>query len=194
MSDLGNRLKLLRKQSKATLEAVAAATDLTKSYLSKIERGVAVPSLSTALKLANHFGVELGVLFGSERNRGDVCVTRKDGRLPFNGGLPTGPASYVGDVLCADYRGKRMIPFLIKPPFVLADPVALAEHDGDEFVFVISGDIEVVFTDAREILTVGDAIYFNSSRPHKLRSFGDVRAEILVMVYEDAGAKQKSDG
>jgi transcriptional regulator with XRE-family HTH domain len=181
---LGERLKLLRTQSGAPLEDVANATNLTKSYLSKIERGLSVPSLSTALKLAHHFRIELGVLLGAERSERDPCITRKSARLPFKKGPPSGPAAYLGDVLAADFRGKRMTPFVIRPPFVLPDPLSLATHDGEEFVFVVSGDVEVVFQDRHEILGAGDSIYFDSRSPHKLRSVGDRRAELLVMVFE----------
>ena len=70
------RLRLLRKQQGMTLATVAERTGLTKSYLSKLERGQSSPSLVVAFKLAGALGVDVETLFGenpdpaeSERDR-----------------------------------------------------------------------------------------------------------------------------
>lgn len=186
MFHAGHRLRRLRKQNGETLDEVAAATGLTKSFLSKVERGLSVPSISTALNLANKFKIDVGALFSDAEASSEMCVTRRNARAPLHRGSPKNDASYVGEVLAADYSRKRMVPFVLRPPFVLSDPVSLAEHEGDEFVFVLKGRIEVVFSGHSERLRKGDSIYFDASRPHKLRSEGAERAEILVVVYDDA--------
>lgn len=194
MVHAGQRLRRLRKKSGETLDKVAAATGMTKSFLSKIERGLSVPSISTALKLANKFDVDVGVLFSDGQSSAEVCVTRRDERAPLKKGPPESDESYVGEIIAANHAGKRMFPFVLRPPFVLADPVSLAEHEGDEFVFVLKGKIEVVFSGYSEHLQEGDSIYFDATIPHKLRSSGTERAEILVTVYDEPAVSRSRPG
>src|SRR6266705_2915867 len=80
------RLKRLRELKGLTLEQLAERTGLTKSYLSKVERGVSVPSISTALKFAEAFQVSVGELFGVNSQENDYSVVRKNQRKPFNRG------------------------------------------------------------------------------------------------------------
>src|SRR5688572_11955983 len=78
------RLKRLRELKGITLEELAARTGLTKSYLSKVERGVSVPSISTALRLAEAFETGVGDLFGVTVSNNDFVVVRKDDRKPVS--------------------------------------------------------------------------------------------------------------
>src|SRR5688572_17350399 len=79
------RLKRLRELKGVTLEVLAARAGLTKSYLSKVERGMSVPSIATALKLADAFEVGVGDLFGASEGARDYVVVRKGERKPFPG-------------------------------------------------------------------------------------------------------------
>jgi transcriptional regulator with XRE-family HTH domain len=60
------RLKQLRRQKQWSLETLAEQTALTKSYLSKVERGLSVPSIAVALRLAREFGVNVEELFSDQ--------------------------------------------------------------------------------------------------------------------------------
>ncbi|WP_205193237.1 helix-turn-helix domain-containing protein, partial [Burkholderia sp. LMG 13014] len=70
------RLKLLRKQKGWTLDVLADETGLTKSYLSKVERGLSVPSIAVALKLSKALSVDVEQLFSESHNRELITVTR----------------------------------------------------------------------------------------------------------------------
>src|SRR6185436_15245419 len=78
------RLKRLRELKGVTLEELAKKTGITKSYLSKVERGISVPSIATALKLAEAFEVGVGELFGVNTQANDYSVVRKNQRKPFS--------------------------------------------------------------------------------------------------------------
>ncbi|MGH6968239.1 MAG: helix-turn-helix domain-containing protein, partial [Stellaceae bacterium] len=80
---IGARIRFMRHQRGTTLERLAAASGLTKSFVSKIERGVAVPSISTAMKLAQSFGITVAQLLGEEHDSDAVCVVRKNQRRAF---------------------------------------------------------------------------------------------------------------
>src|SRR3970040_297660 len=78
------RRKGLREIKGIPLEELAARTGLTKSYLSKVERGVSVPSVSTALRVAEAFETGVGDLFGVTTSNNDFVVVGKDERKPFS--------------------------------------------------------------------------------------------------------------
>jgi len=150
------RLKLLRKKLGMTLELLADKTGMTKSYLSKVERGLNTPSIAAALKLARALNVNVEELFAEEQ---------------------TGQNRY-----SLVRHGERLLPFLIQPPTEFSDPT-FTEHLGEEFLFVHAGQVEVDFMSERVLLEQGDALHFNAQTPHRLRSVGPLPAQLLVVVH-----------
>ena len=63
---------------------------------------------------------------------------------------------------------------------------ALSSHEGEEFVYVLNGEIEVEYGKDLYVMTPGDSIYYDSIVPHQLRCHGDVAARILAVVYAPA--------
>lgn len=73
---MSSRVRVLRKQNRLSLEALAAQVGVTKSYLSKVERGLSDPSISTALKLAHALKVDVGRLFAEDVEPELITVVR----------------------------------------------------------------------------------------------------------------------
>jgi quercetin dioxygenase-like cupin family protein len=63
---------------------------------------------------------------------------------------------------------------------------ALSTHEGEEFVFVLSGEIEIEYGKDLHVLGAGDSIYYDSIVPHQLRAHGGSSARILAVVYQPA--------
>ncbi len=165
-----------------TLETLAAKSSLTKSFLSKVERGKAVPSISTAMSLADSFGVTVSQLVGEDHEAHAVCVVRKGQRRAF---MRPGTASgYNYELLAGPKRFKRMDPYIMKPPLTFQND-RLFEHVGEEFMFVLSGRVEVTLPGRQIVLARGDALYFDSHLPHRSRSLGKKNAEVLVVITEE---------
>ncbi len=78
---MSTRLKLLRQQHGLSLEQLAQRSGLTKSYVSKVERGLSTPSIASALKLARALAVDVAQLFSPHTEAGELCLTRADQRL-----------------------------------------------------------------------------------------------------------------
>lgn len=172
------RLKLLRKKLGFTLEALAQQTGLTKSYLSKVERGLNTPSIAVALKLANALKVQVEELFadGSDETDGYSLM-----RATERGSLAGGDDGLAYASLAKRIGSRRLLPFILypKPDF---NQSAFKEHLGEEFIFVHRGQVEVDFGSERLTLSCGDALHFNAQMPHRIRCLGDGQAEILVVV------------
>ncbi|MBO8150763.1 helix-turn-helix transcriptional regulator (plasmid) [Rhodococcus sp. ZPP] len=165
-------LRTVRTQRGLTLDAVAEKTGLTKSYLSKIERGRSVPSIAVALKISQALGVDVSLLFSDPTADNRVAVSRA-GDVTENSGL-----GY--RAIAAGLVGKVMSPFLLRPEFDFKGE--FHDHPGQELVFVHAGAIDLDLDGRTERLGVGDATYFDASIPHRIKSVGNDRAEVVIVV------------
>jgi transcriptional regulator with XRE-family HTH domain len=175
---LALRLRKVRRQQSLSLDALAGKTGLTKSYLSKIERGVKTPSLASILKITRAFGIQVGHLFGETTDNNAISVVRKEERKPI--ARPGAEKGYKYEAIAYKRRSKCMEAFIMHPPRRFEDET-LFEHEGEELIFVLKGRVEVVFADRRVALGPGDSIYFDGCELHRSRSLTPV-AETLVVV------------
>ncbi|MFH8368432.1 helix-turn-helix domain-containing protein [Streptomyces sp. NPDC018031] len=176
-----NRVRQLRKERLMTLEALADRAGVTKSYLSKVERGQSTPSIAVSAALARALDVPLDTLFTASERLTDVTVTRAGERRPLTPDEEPG-SRYEGIALRAGT--KRMTPFMLYPPQD-AGPVPFRDHPGEEFLFVHAGRAELLFPSRSIELAVGDSAYFKATVPHKVRSVGPERAAVLLLVCDD---------
>ncbi len=178
-ADIGSRIRFMRHQRRMTLDQLSAAAGLTKSFISKVERGLAVPSISTAMRLAESFGLTVGQLLGEDHESGAVCIARKGQRRAFM--RPDGPSGYNYEMIAGAKRFKRMEPYVMRPPLAFQDD-RMFSHVGEELLFVLSGRVEVTVAGRRIALDPGDALYFDSHLAHRSRSLDGENAEVLVVV------------
>lgn len=182
------RVKRLRELKGVTLEALAARTGLTKSYLSKVERGVSVPSISTAMKIAEAFETGVGDLFGVSASNNDFVVVRRDERKPFSRKGANSGFRY--EAITPGQTHGLFEAFVDRPPFVEPPGYKRAQHPGQEMVFVVKGRIEIAFPHHSVKLAVGDCIVFSGQLPHRLLSLRPQRAEALVIVTNERDMPQ----
>ncbi len=170
-------LRAVRRERGLTLEGLAAATGLTKSYLSKIERGRSTPSIAVALKVARALDVDVGRLFSEEAAQEKIAVDRAARR---------GEERYAA--LAANLLGKSMSPFVVRPGGRGADD-PVPEHTGEEFVFVHAGRVELEYGDRTLALGPGDSAYFDASVGHRIRAVGAAPAEVVVVATRGASSR-----
>lgn len=173
-SNLIHNLKLLRVQCGMTLETLAEGTGLTRSYLSKVERGLSNPSIGAAMALARALGVKVEQLFGQNTDADLIRITRA------SKGKVGDPGSYLS--LLVGGTGKAMRAFVVRPGQKPLRNTIMSHHTGEEVLFVLSGTIEILLGARREILSVGDCVHFDSTIPHKLKSLSKEPASALVVI------------
>ena len=181
---IGARIRFLRRQRNMTLDQLASLSNLTKSYVSKVERGLSVPSISTAMKIAESFNVTVGQLLGEDGYEDAVSIVRKNERRSFM--RDGGSSGYDYELIAAPKKFKSMEPFIMTPPLEFQDKHVF-EHAGEELIFVLSGSIEIELSGKLVRLDPGDTIYFDAHLPHRTRSVGNKNASVLVVI---AGTKQ----
>ncbi|MFJ4652676.1 helix-turn-helix domain-containing protein [Nocardia sp. NPDC088792] len=181
-------LRSHRRRAGLSLDALAERTGLTKSYLSKIERGLSTPSIAVALRISHVLNADVGQLFSDNPDRSELMAVERSADRPEL--APTGPAHY--QLLATQIVGKAMQPFIVTPS---TEPVAdHTEHHGDEFVFVHKGAVEVSIPGNVITLNEGDSLYFDADTPHRLRSISPQRAEVLIVVHDRDGVTGGQQG
>jgi transcriptional regulator with XRE-family HTH domain len=176
---VGARLRFLRQQQNITLEQLSTRSGLTKSFLSKVERGISVPSISTAKSLAESFGLTVSQLLGEQQSENSVCLVRRGERRSFM--KTSGPNGYDYEMIAGAKQYKRMEPYIMRPPMRFQDGRKF-DHLGEEFMFVLAGSIEVELAGKTYELNRGDSLYFDSHFSHRTRSLGGRNAEVLVVI------------
>lgn len=180
---IGMRLKALRQSRKLTLDQLAVQTGFTKSYLSKIETLKKVPPIGSLARICQALGVELATVFQSvgngQQQDDEVCVVRALERRPaVRGGTTFG---YDYEALAHSIPHMHMDPFLFTFPSSIGDEIYF-QHEGEEFVFVLSGRVRFVVERREWILSPGDSIFFNSALSHRGEAVGR-EAKALVVIY-----------
>jgi transcriptional regulator with XRE-family HTH domain len=186
-SRIGAKVTTVRGSLGLTREQLAERSGCDVAVIERIEAGDIVPSLAPLIKISRALGVRLGTLLDDDTQVGPV-VTRADeaasvARLKS---LETGTAAGTLDFfsLAEGKNARHMDPFLIDVnPAIDA---ALSGHEGEEFLFVLGGDLEVAY--GKDLITLhpGDSIYYDSIVPHQVRAAGDAPARILAVVYTPA--------
>jgi transcriptional regulator with XRE-family HTH domain len=179
---LGNRVRQTRTARGITLEQLATLTGFTTSYLSKIENRRKVPPIATLARIARALEVDIAYFFEGERATEDetVSVVRANERQPVIRGGTTFGYDYEG--LAHTKRNKHMEPFVFTFPSSISKDVSF-EHEGEEFVFVLSGRVKFEAGGRSWVLQAGDSLYMDSSIPHRGHSIGG-EAKALVIIFQ----------
>lgn len=188
LHNLGARLRSHRQAAGLTLTELAARVELDKGYLSRIENGKKVPPLATLSRLANALGIEAGSLIGhsTSSNQGTwrgVSVVRNDEQRPTVLGGTTFGYDYFS--LSNAKLDQALQPFLFSFPEQI-DKYVFFQHDGEELLYVLTGEIEWQVGSQKYVLKAGDTIHFSSQIPHRGRSLSGP-ATALVVMYSPAG-------
>jgi len=158
---------------------------LATELLQQIESGALIPSLGPLIRMARALGVRLGTFLDDSENVGPVIVRSGESRKVMRFSDKSRPASSDLDFfsLAANKAGRHMEPFLIDIHPSSALDAKPSEHEGEEFIYVFSGEVEVSYGKEIVRLSVGDSIYYDSIVPHNVHSTGSKPAQILAVVY-----------
>lgn len=179
MTDLPLRLKQLRKEHNYSLDVLASKTGITKSYLSKLERGLNEPSISTVIKLAEAYSIGIPTLLGLEENKSNVHLVRHKDLLAMD--KSTNKFGYFYKAVAGNRQQDIMTSFIIYPATEGHAKDVSVPHKGEEFMYVIDGTAKLIIAKEEYILNKGDSIYFNSELAHHIFSIKGSPAEVLVV-------------
>jgi transcriptional regulator with XRE-family HTH domain len=180
---VGDRIRQLRESRGVSLQQLADRTGFSAALLAQIENRMTSPSLGTLVKIANAFEVSVSSFIGGTEEREFSIVRREDRRIVSRVGLKEGgKTTYTYEALGAGKAGRKMEPFLVRLKPLTDRQVSRNSHDGEEFIYVLSGRVEVFLDDYADVLTDGDCIYYNSTISHHVHSADEGEAVILAVI------------
>ncbi|WP_353853330.1 XRE family transcriptional regulator [Shinella sp.] len=158
---VGERLRERRRELKMTLQEVADTAGFSVGFISQIERGITVPSLTSLVAVCRALKTDVGSFFQTPRV--DAPITRREGRPVYAvGGTPGNSVTY--ERLSASFPGNVLRSTLIhEPPGFRSEPMS---HEGEEIFFVVSGSLTIEIDGERTILDAGDSAHFPSRLTH----------------------------
>ena len=181
---VGEKIRSLRDSKGLSLNEVAELTGFSAALLSQMENHLVSPSLGTMIKLAKALGVRVGDFFGETEGE-PFTIVRKDerkrvSRFASKDGVKYG---YSYESLGFDKKDRHMEPFIVTLEPATVKTSKTSVHEGEEFIFVLDGAMEVLLGNHTEVLYPGDSIYYNSDIPHRVQCHEDQMTRILAVLY-----------
>ncbi|AEH60769.1 transcriptional regulator, XRE family [Methanosalsum zhilinae DSM 4017] len=183
---VGSKVRQLREIREMSLEDLADTSQCCIELIEHIESGDLIPSLAPLLQISRGLGVRLGTLLDGAEQDGAVMVKNGNSEnvVRFSGNASDIDRSTLDFYsLAADKKDRHMEPFIIDIRPSLSEEINLSSHEGEEFIYVLEGEISLQYGEDKYILSKGDSIYYDSVIPHHLYANGDSDAQILAVVY-----------
>ncbi len=182
---IGLKVRRLRQERRMTLQNLAEATGLSKPLLSQIENEQVIPPLATLLRISKAFKVGLQTFF-QEQNGSEKCVLVRAGesrRMDWRASRSKGRSPYNYHSLAYGKKQRSLEPFLIEFEVRPWQEELLEEHEGEEFIFLLSGKVEFHYGPDIMTLEPGDSIYYDSREPHGFVGIGPAPVRAVAVVY-----------
>jgi transcriptional regulator with XRE-family HTH domain len=177
---IGSKLRRLRLRKSMGLIELSRHTGLSPALLSKLERDVMHPTLPTLLRIALVFSLDLDYFFIPEP-RPVLEIVRKSNRLRFPDSPQSSKAAYYFESLDFPVPQRVLNSYFAEFESIDSEDTRFHEHPGIEFLYVVSGRLQLQTRDEKHELAKGDAIYFDSTVPHAYRRIGPGRTTALVI-------------
>jgi transcriptional regulator with XRE-family HTH domain len=173
---VGKKLKAIRLKHDMTIQELAQKSKVSSNMISRVERGVTIPSVEILMKLAgvfdksiNYFVEEVGTtheVVHSSPGKRDKTVYDDERNMhteSFTSGL----------------RDPQFMSFFCTVQKGGSSGTNNMYHPGDELIFVLEGRIKVIIAGETHILNAGDSLSFKSHLPHRWDNIGDDDAKVI---------------
>jgi transcriptional regulator with XRE-family HTH domain len=182
---LGEKIKLIREKNKMSIEELSQRAGIDSTMISSIENGELVPYISPLVKLSRALGVRLGTFLDDQENLGPVITRHADlDRVArFRGTDTDSETGRTFFSLAQNKTSRHMEPLLIE--LSPSDEAGLqkSSHEGEEFVYVIEGEIIIDYGKDVFKLKAGESIYYDSIVEHDVKADGRP-AKIIAVIHE----------
>ena len=171
----GAKMRQLRQVKQVSLETLANKTGYAQRYLKEVEEGVVIPSVSAVIQIAKALSIDSGSFLSAEEQE----KSEKRRRESF---LKRTQA-YAYKTLTPDAQTKHMKAFLVAIDPHQDHKMVEYRHEGEEFVYVLKGQIEVIVGEKTNLVKKDETLHFDSGITHKLRNLSNEEAKLLVVIY-----------
>ena len=184
---VGSKIKGIRETKNLSIEEIAERSGLSIDQINSIENDQNLPSLGPLIKIARALGVRLGTFMDDNDALGPI-ITRaqdreRDSSISFSNGATDARKHMEYHPLAQQKAGRHMEPFIIDINPEETSDYQLSAHEGEEFIYVMEGQIELEYGKEKYLLNEGDSIYYDSIVKHHLHGAPGKSAKILALVY-----------
>ena len=173
--DFGAIVCKLRESHDLSVEALAQATGQTPEFIEQVEKNEFSPSVSFLLKLAGVLRVDPST-FLSREEQNIILGQRAQSFIKRT-------QNYSYQTLTPGAENSHLRAFMVNIESRRTHKPVEYKHEGEEFIFVMEGDLEVTLGGKKHHLSTGESLHFNSDIPHKLKSLSKVDTRCLVVLY-----------
>lgn len=170
---VGKKIKKARKAKKISLDILANETGYSIDYLKEIEEGGKPPHVGTLLQISRALKIDSGLLLEEKESNLKKRIKEYSKRTE----------NYAYKTLTPGAENKHLKAFKVDVEPKKDHKGVGYNHEGEEFVYVLSGGVEVTVGEHVNNLKAGDSLHFNSGIPHKMRNTSNKKAELLVVIY-----------
>ena len=175
---IGAKIRSIRESKQLSTQEVSERSGLGIEQIERIEGNIAFPSLAPLIKIARVLGVRLGTFLDDQSELGPVISRKKDNNgsngIGFSNNDSKARKHMEYHSLSQDKSGRHMEPFLID---------VAPTDEGEEFIYVLEGILEINYGKNTYILEEGDSIYYDSIVAHHVHAAADNTAKILGVIY-----------
>lgn len=182
---IGEKIKSIRESKNISLEDLSTQTGLALEQLASLEDSDILPSLAPLIKVARALGVRLGTFLDDDDSLGPVLCRKdeSDESISFSNNSVDARKHMNYFSLAKAKAGRHMEPFVINIQACGEKDFILSSHEGEEFIYVLEGAIEINYGKETYQLNEGDSIFYDSIVEHHVHADCQKGAKILAVVY-----------
>ena len=184
---VGSKIKGIRESKNLTIEEIAESSGLSVEQINSIENDQNLPSLGPLIKIARALGVRLGTFMDDNDALGPVVCRAADrernSSISFSNGAADARKHMEYHPLAQQKAGHHMEPFVIDINPEENPDFKLSAHEGEEFIYVMQGEVEIEYGKEKYLLKEGDSIFYDSIVKHHVHGAPGKSAKILAVVY-----------
>ena len=194
---VGEKIKSLRETKEISVAELAVRSGLAEEQIERIENNVDLPSLAPLIKIARVLGVRLGTFLDDQDENGPVVcrndqeeqgavICRKqesEDTISFSNNAMDLRTHMRYHSLSKSKADRHMEPFIVDVEPTEESHFSLSSHEGEEFIYVMEGAVEVCHGKKCHLIKAGDSIYYDSIVPHHVHGYQGQAAKILAVIY-----------
>jgi quercetin dioxygenase-like cupin family protein len=173
LTPVGKKIKKARTAKKMSYDALANDTGFSVDFIKQVEAGKVTPPVGSLLQISRALEIDSGDLLKEDEDRMQDRIKAYTKRTD----------SYAYTTLTPGAENKHLKAFRVKIDAMKDHEGVSYNHEGEEFVYVLQGAVEVVVGEHVNSLGPGDSLHFNSGIQHLLRNVGEEDAELIVVIY-----------
>lgn len=182
---VGKKIRSLRESKQMEIEVLAERAQLPLEQVKAIENDGPLPGLAPLIKIARVLGVRLGTFLDDQQSVGAVVSRHEEEResVRFSNHGSEGHENMIYHSLSEGKDNRHLEPFVIDILPTGDSKFDLSTHEGEEFIYVLEGYVEINYGKNTYVLEKGDSIYYDSIVKHHVHGYNGQKARILAVVY-----------